>query len=303
MSPSIGTLDEGDWATLVDHIRAKKCTPFVGAGASVGHVPSAGELAKRWASDHDYPLTDTDNLSRVSQYLSIHKGYDMFPRDEMTAVIEAADTPDFSARTQPHGLLADLELPLYITTNYDDFMAEAIRQRRRIEPTVDFCRWNNHQVVTSTAAPASRLAEVDDAHPLVYHLHGRWDVAQSLVLTEADYLDFLVQASAKKARFLPPVVKTALASTSLLFVGYRLDDWSFRVLFRSISTAVPTGMDYPSIAIQLPPEDVRQGYEQQAQDFLERYFEKIQAVNKVRVFWGDVTQFSAELRQHWEAAT
>ena len=35
-------------------------------------------------------------------------------------------SPDFRAPSEPHAVLADLPLPIYMTTNYDDFMVKAL---------------------------------------------------------------------------------------------------------------------------------------------------------------------------------
>ena len=53
------------------------------------------------------------------------------------------------------------------------------------------------------------------------------------MLTEDDYFDYLI-GSTRNAELRPSVVKAALARSSLLFLGFRLEEWDFRVLFRSI---------------------------------------------------------------------
>ena len=54
------------------------------------------------------------------------------------------------------------------------------------------------------------------------------------MLTEDDYFDFLIGVTANKD-LIPKPVRRALADSALLFLGFQLDDWDFRVLFRSIA--------------------------------------------------------------------
>ena len=61
--------------------------------------------------------------------------------------------------------------------------------------------------------------------PLVYHLHGFDQYPESLVLTEDDYLEFLVAISSDKGRNTDPVpkpVREALVESSLLLLGHSL---------------------------------------------------------------------------------
>jgi len=75
--------------------------------------------------------------------------------------------------------------------------------------------------------------EPDPFNPVVFHLHGSDENEDSLVLTEDDYLDFLVNMS-RNERMLPPRIERALTEASLLFIGYRLRDVNFRVIYRGL---------------------------------------------------------------------
>jgi hypothetical protein len=81
--------------------------------------------------------------------------------------------------------------------------------------------------------------------PLVFHLFGTLDNPSSLVVTEDHYFQWLTAwiRSAEKPESIPPCVASALTDRALLFVGYRLDDWEFRVLFQSIKCRSPRRWD------------------------------------------------------------
>jgi hypothetical protein len=291
------TLGEADWKDLLDLIREERCTPFIGAGACAGTLPLGSEIARQWADEYDYPLTDSDDLARVAQFLTIDR-YEMFPKESIRKQFQDVDPPDFSVPDEPHGVLADLNLPIYITTNYDSFMVQALESRKRA-PEREFCCWNNYPQVTGKKSVFDCGFEPKPATPLVYHLHGYHETPQSMVLTEGDYLDFLIRLS-RDQDLLPPAIRTALAGTSLLFIGYSLADWNFRVLFRGLVSSLGASLGYNSIAVQLPPDDLTGEVLERAQRYLDQYFDEIQKI-QVRIYWGDVRKFARELRERWEA--
>jgi SIR2-like domain len=294
------SLEEGDWDTLLQRIDEKKCTPFIGAGASAGRVPSALKLARKWAREYGFPLKDATNLGQVAQFLAIKRD-GVFPKEQLGRLIRNAKAPNFKDPCEPHRVLADLELPIYVTTNYDSFMYLAL-QGRKVNPDWKVCGWNE---LIQEDESANLDGDPSPANPLVYHLHGHHEIPQSMVLTEDDYLEFLVRLTKEAEateRLLPYVIRTALAQNSLLFVGYSLSDWDFRVLFRGLIGSLGATLGSMSIAVQLDPK-TRNPTEQwllEAQDYLEKYFGRIQKL-PVRIYWGDAKKFACDLSNRWKA--
>ena len=122
-------LEDRDWDILLRRIRDGKCTPFLGAGVNAGVLPLGSEIARQWAAQDKYPLEDGTDLARVAQFLAVSSRDKMFPKEEIVKSFEGVAPPDFSARDDPQGALADLPLPVYMSTNYDDFMAKALKSR------------------------------------------------------------------------------------------------------------------------------------------------------------------------------
>jgi hypothetical protein len=292
----MNTLEDRDWDSLLRRIKHGNCTPFLGAGACAGFIPLGSEIAQRWARDHGYPLSDPWNLPRVAQFLAIKRD-PMFPKDEIVSRFQTVIPPDFGASCEPHAVLADLPLPIYITTNYDDFMTRALRSRHR-SPSRELCRWNSLVRDRPSVFDPGSGAEVSVANPVVFHLHGHDEVPESLVLTEDDYLDFLVNVS-RDPQIIPRRIQKALASTSLLFIGYRLADWDFRVLFRGLIGSLERSLGRIRVAVQLAPEPPEIGgiTQEEVQQYLEDYL----AQDDVRVYWGKANDFVQELKERWEA--
>lgn len=276
-----------DWQLLMRRIRGGSCTPFLGAGAASGTLPLGRDIAERWAREHGYPLEDTGDLARVAQYVGVRSDDAMVPKELIRAEIEGLGPPDFSRPDEPHGALAGLPLPLFITTNYDGFMVAALREAGK-DPKRELCRWNASPTLSHEPTVLARKFVPTPASPVVFHLHGHLDVPESLVLTEDDYLGFLVALS-RDTSLLPHQILKAFASTSLLFVGYRLTDWSFRVIHRGVVMAGDPSLRRLSVTVQLPATD------DASREYLDRYF----GAYRVRVYWGTAEQFVTELRERW----
>jgi hypothetical protein len=283
-------MEDDHWEILLDRIREQKCTPFLGAGASAGTLPGGAKVAEDWASEHDYPLEDAQDLARVAQFLAV-KLDPMAPKEKIRRLLLAAGTPNFAAPAEPHSVLAELPLPLYLTTNYDDFMSAALRACGK-NPRYELCRWNEGLQTLPSVFDEPDGYRPTPEEPLVYHLHGHLDAVQSLVLTEDDFFDFLVNTPQIG---IPPLIQEALSATSLLFVGYRLADWNFRVLFRGFVELTQPSDRRLSVTVQLPPVRSPQQRER-AMQYLGRYFDKKEIV----VSWGDAGDFMAELRRRWQ---
>jgi len=299
---------ESDWKKLLLAIEQKRCTPFLGAGASRPTLPSGAELAQYLARELDYPFPDPMNLARVAQYGAFREG-SLHVKGLLKKKFDACGTPDFARRDEPHAMVADLELPLYLTTNYDDFLTAAI-QRRVQGREVDrrLCRWNRDEVSESELDPP--LLPPSAARPLVFHLHGHVSELDSLVLTEDDYLDFLVRltenesaAELPEEMLIPPRVRESFRNSTLLFLGYSLEDTNFRVLFRTFANYLHKAEGPRHVAVQLrrPPPADDQG--RRELDAYIRYLQESFKAQKVRLFWGSCADFSRELRERWERSS
>ncbi|MCA1693977.1 MAG: SIR2 family protein [Actinobacteria bacterium] len=288
---------ESDWTVLIDKIQRRQCTPFLGAGISEPHVPLGAEFSSRLAKQFGYPLTDVWNLPRVAQFITTTFGDAQFAKGQVADLILDCERrpPDFSDPTQPHRILADLRLPMYLTTNYDRFMTSALEM---LVPEVStlMCRWNYETRLTGEELVMAPTSE----RPLVYHLHGAATNLASMLLTEDDYVDFLMEAQADLAQVVPCPIQEALGTTSLLFVGYSLNDWNFRVLMRSVMRKINKSSKRMNMSVQLPPGDdsIAPDRRDEAEGFLCDYL----GTEQVMVHWGDARQFLAELHQRWEAA-
>ena len=136
-----GILRDEDWDLLLRRLSNENCTPFLGAGACYGVLPLGADLAKQWATKYDYPMEDPSNLISVAQFLALKYSDSIFPKDLIVEMFKGFGAPDFTDALEPHRVLASLPLPVYVTTNYDDFMVRALTRHHR-EPKRVLCQWN-----------------------------------------------------------------------------------------------------------------------------------------------------------------
>jgi hypothetical protein len=289
-------LEDEDWNLLLQRIKDGNCTPFLGAGACCKKISVGSQIASEWAKKYEYPMEDSYDLMRVAQFVAVKVDDAMIPKEEMCKKIKEQlkeVTPKyFDDSDEIHGVLADLRLPVYITTNYDDLMVRALKSRG-ITPDQEICRWNKN--LKKSKRKSSDFNPIPDK-PLVFHLHGFYEIPDSLVLTEDDYLDFLIAIS-KDKKLLPPRIQQAFSGASLLFLGYRIADWDFRVLFRILAEYIERSIGRKHISVQLVPGDVSGARKEKIQKYLDRYFDKLD----IHVYWHDCSEFAKELRTRWEA--
>lgn len=287
-------LQEADWKRLLRRIQSGKCTPLLGAGACYGALPLGADVAEYLAQRYDYPFPDRD-LVRVAQYAAIQSDPNA-PKEDVVEILRGAgppkysQPPQFGANGEPHGVLADLPFPVVITTNYDDFMLQAFKWKLK-DARREICRWQDVLDHLDSVFEKDPGYTPTPANPLVFHLHGAMDIPESMVLTEDDYLSFLVRMAAK-SELLPDVVQRVFAATTFLFIGYRLGDWNFRVIFQALRAR----QQFSSVIV-LKPLDEKEGNRAAQQAYFEKYFGAIE----MKIFWGTAREFGAQLQERWLA--
>jgi hypothetical protein len=307
------------WPALLQSIKSGRCTPVIGPGLVEALAGSTRELARVWARTYNYPMVaDREDLPQVAQFLVVNQDTN-FPRDElenamrgslrrrypeavpeaMTAapidelLIAASDWREEHGQQGGHAVLAGLPVPIYITTAVDTLLEHNLRRRGKA-PVSGLCAWNGDIGEEGTAGDA----RPDVQKPLVYHLFGRLDARDSMVLTEDDHFDFLIGVTSNRD-LIPVTVRRALADTALLFLGFHMEDWNFRVLFRSIINQQGGGRRkrYAHVAAQIDPEQGRASDPARARRYLEGYFDSAD----ITIYWGSAEDFLRELKVRLEA--
>lgn len=313
----VGSRGESFWETLLQNIGEKECTPFLGSGVTADMLPRPEELAHQLAAKFSYPFPDHTSLPRVTQFIGTIDNrrlrkqlltvlVEQFRKrtglpavkagmpQTLSQVIEAADWAKTSLdlfESEIHHQLADLELPLYLTTNIDNFMALALKAkagkvRREVVP------WRDPSMQRRDLNPP---ASPED--PVVLHLFGTDADLLSMVVTEDDHLDYMARISHDHEFFLPVSVNERLASTTLLFLGYRMEDLDLKIIMRGLLTHLDLQRwNMLHVAVQLESSQRDQAKEKEVIDYFQKYFSDA----RIDIYWGNTLQFMSDLSARWK---
>jgi len=300
-------LSDEVWDRLLDRIAKGKVTPIIGREVCSADAPAGADpakwnfkypldpgLSRRWAQDVGYPFADVENLERVAQFVAIQRDQ-AAAKEFIEKLLAKAPPPDFSCENEPHRILAELPFPIYLTSNYDNFLTQALTRKPEKNPRPLLCRWNEH-LPDDDPIYDTKGDKPTVANPIVFHYFGRSDYPESLVLTEDDQYDFLTSLSRDGEELTNLRVKAAIGSTSLLFIGYTLRDREFLLLFRTLAAFILQRDLRTHVAVQMAPSTVPTINPEKALSYLNSYFKTF----NTEIYWGDSKQFVAELWSRWK---
>jgi hypothetical protein len=288
-------------------------------------------LAGEWANAIQYPLADYTSLARVALYNRVLRHHDaeeanrsylrflkgvllagaqnsdprlaaavaelgaQIEEKSFSDMVQELDYPQFPAgQENPLRLLARLPLPIYITTSFYDFLERALVAEGR-QPFTQVCFWTRQVVNPAPEHVTDYNFAPSEQRPLVYHLFGFEKYPATMVLSEADYLDFLLritQDTDKQNPIIPLYLSGKLSSSSLVLAGYRLQDWDFRVLYRIVR-------DSPlhpfSMLVQIDPRQMSGiSDSDEARKYLEEYLHET-----FKIQWSNPNDFVNQLWEEW----
>jgi hypothetical protein len=142
---------------------------------------------------------------------------------------------------------------LYITTNYDDLLEQALAPR---QPHLIVDRGGAQGLLVTPAGKDPVEVQptgdgiyelLDDeesarlCRPILFKMHGSVDKVDArrdcYLITEEDYVDFLGR---DKGHYIPLYVEAMMRNKDFLFLGYSLRDWNVRVILRKLLKGTAT---------------------------------------------------------------
>jgi hypothetical protein len=227
-------------AAVAERVARRECILFLGAGVhspppegsaftypEVERPPLGGDLAEYLATQcgfrEKFPKESPRNLQRVSFCHELQEGKgraDLVA--EVDRMVNAGKRPSPVVRA-----LAALDFPLVITTNYDQLFERALAMAGKIPQTVVY----NKSATEPTPDPMNWSFQ----DPLLFKIHGDIKRPESIVITDEDYIHFILRMSDKEP--FHPVPLTFLyyfKKWPTLFVGYSLLDYNLRLLFKTL---------------------------------------------------------------------
>ena len=257
---------------LVSAVKRGECLLFLGAG--VHYPPQAGSifeagyppnvrpplgkaLAKKLAADGPGP----DQPSFIAQQFPEESGYEEnlarcsalyeMARDRnqlvryVTGEVDKGKLPSAAVRG-----LAALPFRLIITTNYDQIFERALGAK---VPGREIYDPNRNRSRLAGRVPADADA------PLLLKMHGCVTAQNSFVLTEDDYVTFVMRMGEKDPYHpVPKVFKNQFLNWPTLFIGYGLADFNLLLLLKTLSWDLDPAEIIRSYAVSPRPDPVVQ---------------------------------------------
>lgn len=305
------------------------------AGTEKDELTIYEQLIAEWAASIDYPMIDSSNLSRVAQYYTVEEkdkrparpSYLEFLKKLLITITEEdsdyadpagklkhqiqdlrlsdiakeLDYPRFpDGKDDPLRLLARLPLPIYITTSQSNFLERALEAENKV-PRTQICFWSGEVSNAASEHLTDQKFIPSVTNPLVYHLYGLEDYPQTLVLSEDDYINFLismVEDTDMQNPIVPLSLRKALRDSHLLLLGYRLADWEFRVLF-SFILKFRKNDDFArrGMFIQLRQSERSIANVEKSIQYFGHYFDR----KKFDIEWNNAEGFIQKLWADWNA--
>jgi len=278
---------------IAEMVIRKECVLFLGSAIHAPSPPGSkydypadkcppigGQLSGLLADMCHYPADqDRWNLQRVSWYYQWWKKSRYQLIDAVKEAVHKGREPSPVLRG-----LARLGFPIVITTNYDNLYERALMQ---IAPT--------GVAPTPAAGPESAMAEDGlfdkfvyspksteitkdcspnpaQALPYLLKIHGDLEQRESLVITDEDYIQFVLRmGDCKPFHPVGQNVLTYLTNWPTLFIGYRLVDYNLRLLFKTLRWKIDPANIPPSFAVDMSPDVlIRSSLESQQISFIEK---------------------------------
>jgi hypothetical protein len=272
----ISAAGQGNLAKVAQYVAARR-------GASVASIEFLAQLSEAIRVRRDR-VPPGDLFSKLSDDALKSN------RPEQ-AILAAASFLRAKDPKDPYRMVASLPAKIFITTGWADLLQDALRkcEPERMPTTLCFpwndrADWNNWQQPGEQEPPTTQ-------NPWVYHLFGRLDDLDSIVLTEEDCLEWLTAWTDRRS-FIPPAVLASLAKNSMLFLGYDLDNLDFRVVLQGIKSSQGSLLERNiQVAVQSGG-----GFEVEPEEF-QPYLESFLGQVGIRVYWGGIEDFLDELRR------
>jgi len=238
-------------------VRRQRCILFLGAGVHAPppegspfsyppqqRPPVGAALSRQLAVDCDYgarfPGEDAANLQRVALAYEIDSSRGRLV-DAIAGAVDAGTAPSPMLRA-----LARLDFPLVLTTNYDGLFERALRDAGK-QPRV--------AVYKPEPEPTTDFDNETAQSPVIYKLHGDIAHAESLVVTDEDYIQFVLRMSDKEPYDpIPLALKHFLKRWTTLFIGYSLMDYNLRLLFKTLRWRIDPAKVPDTFSVDVRPD-------------------------------------------------
>ena len=317
-----GQKDDFEWKSICRFVKLGQFVPLLGPDLAEHVYGSVRSLASDLAADNGYPFTPADrsDLARVAQYIAAkssiedarvqirtalltnlverarQRGIEVDLNGGPLAILEAAADRAAKDPQDPLCILASLGAKFFVNAAADPLFEMVLSRvgQPPITPVPYALEWRDERRADTAVDPGDPSVD----KPLLYYVYGTILQEETWLLTEDDFFDYLIRVS--EFRLMPSGIGEALTGGklggSLLFLGFPLHDWKFRILLRMILSKRGNRKldDYNHVGVQVDPEEYTFADALRAKTNLERYFHKTKNIN---IYWGSAADFLQELQK------
>lgn len=281
---------------------------FLGAGASIDprngaqSLPTGAQLSRELAQESGFDWPAQVPLPTVAFYFEAQRSRTLLNRFLAKRIDVARNSPTPPAIDRLVDVVSHLEKaqkhPLIISTNYDRLFEYAYESKsgRNLDVAIYYGGMDpadKRNSLYSIPNPRWWRISPPPSGPGLFKMHGCISQANDhcLVITEEDFINFMAnQGDAGENRGLPVSVVASLENSTIVFIGYSMEDWNFRVIFK----ATAERRDNRRYAVQFLPPDEELGPKERAKrNVLVRFWESKQ----VDIISADASEFLGDLHQ------
>jgi len=319
-----------NWAAHVDSLKNGKATLVLGSALLDPYLGSQADVATQLAHEFHYAFADSerDDFAMVCQFIQYVMGRDHLERsvarvylrqlireyrqrlpelqnEAQVALWQEDSQPQVHLQrlllslwrqhnhTDPISIVARLPFKAYISTNPDTLLQSAMPAGRKAR--VWSCGLAPSRSITNERV--DMVNQPDPLKPLLVYLQGTFEDTPNMILTEHDYYNQLSEA-AKCDSAVVKSLNSIFTGSALIFLGFRMHEWDFRILYRRIQLISGWGANkrFFHVAVQIDPASARgTGSETVVRMFLEQFLDN----TRFQIFRGSVSQFVQELKQRF----
>jgi hypothetical protein len=308
------------WSSICARVRKGEFIPVLGPELGEELFGGTRELASELAKKSPCPLAPHErrDLAKVAQFLAATQDR-KFAQEQiekqfrlqiakrlghgngdaerpLPELLDLALGKERAEEDNPYRILADLPAAIYVNASPETFLYRSLKAAGK-NPEAVFSSWRGKDIPRQ---PQPKVPTPTPDAPWVYHVFGVFGRPDTLVITEDDFFDYLIAAS--RLDLLLQAVVGRMMESSLLFLGFPLDDWRFRVLFRMIVTRQGTERmkDVSHVGVQVNPDEYSFSDMEGARTYIESYFQTAKDGPQISIFWGSAADFLKQLRKKLE---
>ncbi len=240
---------------LADLIKNGKCTPIIGTEISEQILGSYNDIALSLAKKYSVPkyFYQTDFFSKIANFIAVDQDSNTLFKElenswknallerfkdslqtefiqhdrDLLAILDSIASQIFDLPGDIYLPLAKLDLPLYITMNFDNTLENALRLVGK-KPELVIAPWSERFAATSIYDREPDYRPTPE-RPLVYHFLGHYSLPDSLVITEDDWFEWIIGLIGYKD-LVPSVIRRIFRDTAIVFLGFSFNEFTQNII-------------------------------------------------------------------------